>query len=164
METLSRRSVLGQASLLAGALAAAPPLGTAASTSQRQAANEPGRKLKLIVTGGHPGDPEYGCGGTIARYTDLGHEVVLLYLNKASGPRGSPRCLRVAEAKKACDILKARPLYAGQFNSQAVVDPPTTGHSIRFSRPSGPMRFSRIGRSTIMPTIGPSRSWSMTPG
>ena len=40
------------------------------------------RKLKLIVTGGHPGDPEYGCGGTIARYTDLGHEVVLLYLNK----------------------------------------------------------------------------------
>ena len=33
---------------------------------------EAGRKLKVIVTGGHPGDPEYGCGGTIARYTDLG--------------------------------------------------------------------------------------------
>ncbi len=79
METLSRRSVLGQASLLGGTLAAAPPLASAASHSQRQAANEPGRKLKVIVTGGHPGDPEYGCGGTVARYTDLGHEVVLLY-------------------------------------------------------------------------------------
>ena len=29
---------------------------------------------------------------------------------------------RMAEAAKACEILKARPLYAGQFNSQAVVD------------------------------------------
>src|ERR1700680_3810176 len=39
-------------------------------------------KLRVVVTGGHPGDPEYGCGGTVARYTDLGHEVILLYLNR----------------------------------------------------------------------------------
>jgi hypothetical protein len=25
------------------------------------------RKLKVIAAGGHPGDPEYGCGGTVAR-------------------------------------------------------------------------------------------------
>src|SRR5277367_3914292 len=36
------------------------------------------RKWKIVVTGGHPGDPEYGCGGAIARYTDLGHEVTVL--------------------------------------------------------------------------------------
>ena len=78
--------------------------------------------LKVIVTGGHPGDPEYGCGGTIARYTDLGHEVVLLYLNKGEWPPRDAGISRVAEAAKACEILKARPLYAGQFNSQAVVD------------------------------------------
>jgi hypothetical protein len=36
------------------------------------------RKPKVVVTGGHPGDPEYGCGGTVARYADLGHSVVLL--------------------------------------------------------------------------------------
>jgi LmbE family N-acetylglucosaminyl deacetylase len=83
---------------------------------------EPARKLKVIVTGGHPGDPEYACGGTIARYTDLGHEVVLLYLNRGEWPPRDEGVSRVAEAKKACDILKARPLYAGQFNSQAVVD------------------------------------------
>jgi N-acetylglucosamine malate deacetylase 1 len=28
--------------------------------------------LKIMVTGGHPGDPEYGCGGTVARFTALG--------------------------------------------------------------------------------------------
>jgi LmbE family N-acetylglucosaminyl deacetylase len=28
-------------------------------------------RLKVVVTGGHPGDPEYGCGGTVARYSDL---------------------------------------------------------------------------------------------
>jgi N-acetylglucosamine malate deacetylase 1 len=85
---------------------------------------ETGRKLKLIVTGGHPGDPEYGCGGTIARYTDLGHEAVLLYLNRGEWPPRDAGVSRVEEARKACEILKARPLYAGQFNSQAVVDKP----------------------------------------
>ena len=85
---------------------------------------ETGRKLKLIVTGGHPGDPEYGCGGTIARYTDLGHEAVLLYLNRGEWPPRDAGVSRVEEARNACEILKARPLYAGQFNSQAVVDKP----------------------------------------
>ena len=33
-----------------------------------------------------------------------------------------PGLARVAEAKKACEILKARPLYAGHANSDAVVD------------------------------------------
>jgi len=29
---------------------------------------------------------------------------------------------RIAEAKKACELLKARPLYAGQINGHAIVD------------------------------------------
>ncbi len=40
-----------------------------------------------------------------------------------SGPRtSSPVAFADKEAQKACDILKARPLYAGQINSRAVVD------------------------------------------
>lgn len=88
-------------------------------------------KLKVIVTGGHPGDPEYGCGGVIARYTDMGHDVVLLYLNRGEWPPRDAGLSRVAEAKAACDLLKARPLYAGQFNSQAVVD---AAHSEAFRK------------------------------
>jgi N-acetylglucosamine malate deacetylase 1 len=82
---------------------------------------EPTRKLKIVVTGGHPGDPEYGCGGTVARFTALGHEVVLLYLNNGAWPP-TPASVRIAEAAKACEILKARPAYAGQTNGHAVLD------------------------------------------
>lgn len=79
------------------------------------------RKLKIVVTGGHPGDPEYGCGGTIARLTSLGHEVVLLYMNDGAWQETSA-AVRIAEAKKACAILKARPLYAKQINGHAIID------------------------------------------
>ena len=85
------------------------------------------RKLKVVVTGGHPGDPEYGCGGTVARYADSGHEVTLLYLNR--GEKGCPErdpsngsAVRVAEARRACELLKARALFAGQCDGFAVVD------------------------------------------
>jgi N-acetylglucosamine malate deacetylase 1 len=81
----------------------------------------PVRRLKVIVAGGHPGDPEYGCGGTVARLTGLGHEVVLLYLNDGAWPPTSAP-IRIAEAQKACELLKARPAYAGQLNGHAVVD------------------------------------------
>ena len=78
-------------------------------------------KSKIIVTGGHPGDPEYGCGGTIARLTAMGHEVVLLYLNDGAWQETSA-ATRLAEAKRACEILKARPVYANQTNGHAIVD------------------------------------------
>ena len=79
------------------------------------------RKLKVVVTGGHPGDPEYGCGGTIARYTDAGNEVVLLYMNNGAWPP-TPAPTRVGEAKKACEILGARPAFVGQANGHGIVD------------------------------------------
>lgn len=92
----------------------------------RPALQEPADpRLKIIVAGGHPGDPEYGCGGTIALYSDLGHEVALFYLNNGEWPArlgGAPAATRVAEAKRACEILKARPAFAGQINGKAIVD------------------------------------------
>ena len=112
---ITRRALLIQAAGVAGAAA----LG---------AQSPAGRKLKVIVTGGHPGDPEYGCGGTIARYADQGHDVALLYLNR--GEKACPETaqadaatnVRVGEARRACEILKARPLFAAQCDGHAVVD------------------------------------------
>jgi N-acetylglucosamine malate deacetylase 1 len=121
MKLLSRRELLSKTNSVAGAfVVGASPEALASSQPDRQP--KPVRKLKVIVTGGHPGDPEYGCGGTIGLYSELGHEVTLLYLNKGEWPPRDAGVSRVAEASKACEILKARPLYAGQFNSQAVVD------------------------------------------
>jgi N-acetylglucosamine malate deacetylase 1 len=122
---LSRRHLLRGLSATAALplLDAARPL-CAAEPSDAAAPPER-RKLRVVVTGGHPGDPEYGCGGTIARYTDLGHEAVLLYLNRGDPAETASRPasdVRVKEAEKACGILKARPVFAGQIDAHAVVD------------------------------------------
>lgn len=121
----SRRLFLNSAC----AMVALPPLvemdrlrADETSTTESSAAE---RKLRVVVTGGHPGDPEYGCGGTIARYTDMGHEVVLLYLNKgdpAETPSRPASGAREKEAGKACEILGARPLFASQIDGRAIVD------------------------------------------
>ena len=86
------------------------------------------KKLKVVATGAHPGDPEYGCGGTIARYTSLGNDVTLLYLNRGekgcSGQSGKVcRGIRVAEGQRACQLLKARPRFLDQIDGEAVVSP-----------------------------------------
>jgi LmbE family N-acetylglucosaminyl deacetylase len=85
------------------------------------------RPLRIVVTGGHPGDPECGCAGTITRYTDLGHQVALLYLNRGEGFCGGAslsQCgaIRTAEARKACDLLKARAIFADQYDGRAIID------------------------------------------
>ena len=90
-------------------------------SSSSFASPESQHKFKVVVAGGHPGNPEYGCGGTIARLTALGHEVVLLYLNNGAWPP-TPAETRIAEAAKACKILRSRPAYAGQINGHAILD------------------------------------------
>jgi LmbE family N-acetylglucosaminyl deacetylase len=124
MNRFSRRKLLAAGGLAAASVAAG--LGSSnANAAEAQPPDKPGQKFKIVVAGGHPGDPEYGCGGAIARFTDRGHEVALLYLNHGdpaeilSENRPMPR---VAEAAKACEILKARPLFAGQIDGNAVVD------------------------------------------
>jgi LmbE family N-acetylglucosaminyl deacetylase len=113
--TMNRREALKVGGLVAGATLAK----VAAQNSS--AAEQPSRRRKIVITGGHPGDPEYGCGGTIARLTSMGHEVVLLYLNNGAWQQISAET-RIEEAKKACEMLNARPVYANQTNGHAVVD------------------------------------------
>ena len=118
---MTRRDVLLGAGGLATAWVFGAPV-TGARAEAQLASGEPAtRKLKVIVAGGHPGDPEYGCGGTVARLTNLGHQVVLMYLNNGEWPP-TAAAIRIAEATKACELLKATPAYAGQINGHAVVD------------------------------------------
>jgi N-acetylglucosamine malate deacetylase 1 len=118
---VTRRDVL----LGAGGLATAWLLGAPVTNALGEAQLAPGeptaRKLKVLVAGGHPGDPEYGCGGTVARLTSLGHQVTLMYLNNGEWPP-TAASIRIAEATRACELLKATPAYASQVNGHAVVD------------------------------------------
>ena len=123
MDDFSRRKFLRDAAwaLPSAAIAGAAPAELNAQVGAEQ------KKLKVIVAGGHPGDPEYGCGGTVARYAKQGHAMTLLYLNRGEG--GIPGktgkeagTIRTAEAAKACALLQATPLFAGQVDGQSVVD------------------------------------------
>ncbi len=128
MKPLSRRSMFGRAGRLAGAFAVGLPLAEAAGTGQSGESQAKKRKLKVVVAGAHPDDPESGCGGTIAQYSDLGHEVAIIYLTRGeSGIEGKSHqeaaTIRTTEARKACEILKARPVFAGQVNGNTEVNP-----------------------------------------
>jgi len=86
------------------------------------------KKLKIIAAGGHPDDPESGAGGTIARYADLGHDAINLYLTRGEGgiqgkTGEEAAAIRTAEIEKACAILKARALFAGQIDGATEVHP-----------------------------------------
>jgi LmbE family N-acetylglucosaminyl deacetylase len=123
MDDGSRRKFLRDAAFALPAAAIASAVQDEGNASRAAS----GKKLKVIVAGGHPGDPEYGCGGTVARYTQRGHMVSLLYLNRGEGgipgkPGKEAAAIRTAEAEKACALLKATPLFADQIDGQAVVD------------------------------------------
>jgi N-acetylglucosamine malate deacetylase 1 len=124
MKPISRRHLLGQSLGVAGAFAAGLPLADGArddpSVSER-------RKLKVMVVGGHPDDPESGCGGTMALYADRSDEVVALYLTRGeAGINGKTHqqaaAIRTQEAQQACQILKARPVFAGQIDGATEVN------------------------------------------
>ena len=86
------------------------------------------RKLKVVMAGGHPDDPETCAGGTAARYADRGHEVVMLYLTKGeAGIKGKTpeetAAQRTGEVEKACAILKCRSRFAGQIDGKTELSP-----------------------------------------
>jgi len=137
--TISRRSLLASATAL--------PLLAKSST----------RVLKIIVAGGHPGDPVCGCAGTIARYTELGHEVVLLYLNRGEGFCGGARLgrcadIRTAEARKACESLNARAAFAGQYDGRAIVDTPhyEVATAAQPAMPAGSIQREHVRRTIVL--------------
>lgn len=112
---LTRRSFVRQ-SLAAGPLAAANAL-----PLMRLGRELDGAPLTVVCVGGHPDDPESGCGGTLARYAALGHAVSIVYLTR--GERGIPgksldeaARVRSAECAAACKIIGARPVFFGQID------------------------------------------------
>jgi LmbE family N-acetylglucosaminyl deacetylase len=120
MKPISRRTLMAGSSLGVAAAIGLPLLGKDSGQSASS------RRLKVIVAGAHPDDPESSAGGTMARYADLGHEVVALYLTR--GEAGIPgkshdeaARIRTLEAEKACSILKARPVFAGQIDGSTEV-------------------------------------------
>lgn len=86
--------------------------------------------LHIICAGAHPGDPEFGCGGTMAKYSKAGHTITFLYLTR--GEAGDPSkthaesaALRTKEAEFACNALHVTPRFAGQVDGNTILSPQT---------------------------------------
>jgi LmbE family N-acetylglucosaminyl deacetylase len=122
---LSRRGFVKRSALAAVTL----PLASTPSPS------DPAR-LKIVCVGGHPDDPESGCGGTLAQYAALGHTVTIVYLTR--GERGIPgksldeaARIRSAESEAACRIIGAQAVFFGQIDGATEV---TRAHVDAMSR------------------------------
>ncbi len=84
------------------------------------------KKLKIVCVGAHPGDPEFGCGGTMARYSDAGHLVTFLYLTRGEAfdehkTHKEAAELRTREADVACKVLNTVPRFVGQIDGDTVL-------------------------------------------
>jgi len=106
-------------------LAAAAALGLSPFTNL--AGKKPSDKIKVVCVGGHPDDPESGCGGTLAKLAAAGHNVSIIYLT--SGEAGIPgtthaaaAAIRTKEATAACALLNAKPIFAGQIDGDSIVN------------------------------------------
>jgi LmbE family N-acetylglucosaminyl deacetylase len=114
----SRREFFKESAWLATpALLAASGLSIAAAPNE----STEGRKLTVLCVGGHPDDPESGCAGTLARYAEAGHSVVVVYLTRGErGIRGKSLDeagkIRTAECESACAILGAKPYFFGHID------------------------------------------------
>src|SRR5215831_11126051 len=82
---------------------------------------------KIVCVGGHPDDPESGCGGTLAKFANAGHNVTIIYLT--TGEAGIPgkshdeaAAIRKQEAINDCKILNAKPVFAGQIDGDTIMN------------------------------------------
>jgi LmbE family N-acetylglucosaminyl deacetylase len=89
--------------------------------------NKKADKKKIVCVGGHPDDPESGCGGTLAKFSNAGHDVTIIYLT--TGEAGIPgkthdeaAAIRKQEATNASKILNAKPVFAGQIDGDTIMN------------------------------------------
>ena len=94
-----------------------------------QARDEPGRRFRVVVFGGHPDDPESGAGGLVAALTRQGHEVICAYGTSFRGDRRffgrSEGDVRREEATAACKVLGATPKFFPYAHEKLVADEAT---------------------------------------
>jgi LmbE family N-acetylglucosaminyl deacetylase len=112
--------------LLAGVSESSPPT---KSGSRPTVGKGETRKLRVVVFGAHPDDPESGCGGLIALLTKAGHEVIVGYATCYRGERKIGKepegMVRRREAAAACRTLGATPHFFDYAHEKLAADSAT---------------------------------------
>ena len=119
----NRRDFLKTAGIGAFSLRDLIPGGRPVGDARREEA----RAKKIVCVGGHPDDPESGCGGTLAKLAAAGHAVTIIYLTTGeAGITGTGHDeaarIRKQEAIAACKVLGCKPVFAGQIDGDTMVN------------------------------------------
>jgi N-acetylglucosamine malate deacetylase 1 len=87
-------------------------------------------RLDIVFTAPHPDDLEIGCGGTIALLSQQGYRVGMVHMtNGEPTPRGTPE-QRMAEARKAADILGAAHMEMLPLCNRELMDDPPARYAL----------------------------------
>jgi LmbE family N-acetylglucosaminyl deacetylase len=116
-----RRQFVKSSLLGLGSLSLSSILSSNRASTENSSEKDAQTKLNIICVGAHPGDPEFGCGGTMAKFSKAGNAVTFLYLTRgeaytAKQSFAESAALRTKEAEASCKILKATPVFAGQID------------------------------------------------
>jgi len=77
--------------------------------------------MEILAIGAHPDDIEFGCGGTLYKYTAKGHEAHLMIMTR--GDQGGEPEVRKTEQEASQTILGIDRIYWGDYwDTQLEVD------------------------------------------
>ena len=74
--------------------------------------------MRILAMGAHPDDIEYGCGGTLLKYSIEKHDIFLLVLTQ--GEVGGRLNIRKKEQELAAKMLKAKKIFSADFKDTAL--------------------------------------------
>lgn len=74
--------------------------------------------MNILAIGAHPDDIEYGCGGTLAKYAKLGHQIHLLVMTR--GNVGGSARVRSREQMRSAKTLSAKKLFWGGYRDTEI--------------------------------------------
>ena len=126
-KTATRRNFLRYSALGFGGLAIGAPGEKQPLTNMLAVPGHSIKPLKIVCAGAHPGDPEFGCGGTMAKYSAAGHKIIFLYLTRGEAydknkTAAEAAAIRTKEAETACAGLHVTPRFAGQIDGDTMLN------------------------------------------
>jgi LmbE family N-acetylglucosaminyl deacetylase len=101
------------------------------------------RAERVLAIGAHPDDVELGCGGTLARYRQMGVEVFVASVScgdKGSRDLSTEETIRVRreEARRAAEVIGAAYLCLDRMDSEILEDLETRNRVIELLRKARP--------------------------
>jgi len=76
--------------------------------------------MNILAVGPHPDDIEIGCGGTLIKYAQKGHNVFLLIITK--GEKGGEVEVRCKEQLRSAEIIGARDVFWAALGDTKLLD------------------------------------------